>query len=386
MPDGSVFESGHRMMRTHAETYLAVAFSLLLATVPSHVLDGYQSTEPAAGAGPGGATDSAPLSTSELHSLVAPIALYPDALVAQILSAATFPDQVAVADYWIQQHKSLTGSSLVQAVNNETWSPSVKALSAFPSVLHNMAQNLSWTSSLGEAYHNQRAAVMKAVQTLRAQAKAAGTLKSSAQITVKEPSQGVIEITPTNPQIVYVPEYNPAVIYGVPYVWPGYTAGDVLAADAIGFGTGIAVGALMGSAWGWHTWGCDWYGGAALYNHAAFYGNAAWHGAYYHGGYHYGGYGYANAYNRTADFNRTTDVSRTTDFGNTNFNRSVTRSTSFSSSAWGHDAGAFGGDGWSSRATSMRGWGSMNAGGFSGGRFAGGGFGGGGFRGGGGRR
>ena len=178
------------MMRKHAETHLAVVLSFVLATVPSHVLDGSQITEPASGAGPGGATDSAPLSASELKALVAPIALYPDALVAQILSAATFPDQVAIADYWIQQHKSLTGSSLVQAVNNETWDPSVKALTAFPSVLDNMAKNLSWTSSLGEAYHNQSSDVMKAVQALRAQAKAAGTLKSSSQIAVTRTESG----------------------------------------------------------------------------------------------------------------------------------------------------------------------------------------------------
>ena len=353
------------MMRKHAETPLAVVLSFVLATVPSHVLDGYQITGPAPGAGPGGAADGAPLSASELQALVAPIALYPDALVAQILSAATFPDQVAIADYWVQQHKNLTGPSLVQAVNDETWGPSVKALTAFPSVLDNMAKNLSWTSSLGEAYHNQPSDVMEAVQALRAKAKAAGRLNSSAQITVMEPSPGLIDIAPANPQVVYVPVYDPATIYGVPYVVPGYTAAGVVAAGAIGFGAGIAVGALMGGAWGWNTWGCDWHGGVAVYNHAAFYGNAAWHGAYYHGGYHYGGYGYANAYNRTADINRT-----------------VTRTTSVSSSAWAHDAGAFRADGWSSRAASMRGWGSMRLGGFSGGRFAGGGFGGGGFRGG----
>ena len=124
---GSDFESGYRMMKTRGATHLVVVLSLLLATVPSRVLDSYQ----VADAVPGGATDSAPLSTSQLHALVAPIALYPDALVAQILSAATFPDQVAVADYWVQQHKELTGSSLAQAVNNETWNPSVKALTAF---------------------------------------------------------------------------------------------------------------------------------------------------------------------------------------------------------------------------------------------------------------
>src|SRR4029450_9351908 len=99
------------------------------------------------------------------------------------------------------------------------------------------------------------------------------------------------------------------------------------------------------------------YAGAHRPQHGAFYGNAAWPCSYYHGCYHYGGYGYANAYNRTADFNRTTD-----------FNRTVTRTTSFNSSAWAHDAGAFHADGWTTRATSMRGWGSMRAGGFSGGR------------------
>ena len=94
-------------------------------------------------------------SASELQALVAPIALYPDALVAQVLAASTFPDQVAVADYWLQQNKSLTGTALMQAVDKQSWDPSVKALTQFPSVLDNMAKNLTWTSSLGEAYHDQ---------------------------------------------------------------------------------------------------------------------------------------------------------------------------------------------------------------------------------------
>src|ERR1700748_2426207 len=97
----------------------------------------------------------APLTTQEIDSLVSPIALYPDALVAQILSAATSPDQVAVANYWLQQNKNLTGSALMHAVDKQSWDPSVKALTQFPTVLDNMAQNLSWTSQLGEAYHNQ---------------------------------------------------------------------------------------------------------------------------------------------------------------------------------------------------------------------------------------
>ena len=148
-------------------------------------------------------------SASELQALVAPIALYPDSLVAQILTASTFPDQIAIANYWLEQNKSLTGNALMQAVDKQTWDPSVKALTEFPSVLDNMAKNLSWTSSLGEAYHNQQADVMTAVQTLRAQAKAKGNLKSSSQVTVVQQSPQVIVIQPTNPQIVYVPRVQP---------------------------------------------------------------------------------------------------------------------------------------------------------------------------------
>ena len=98
----------------------------------------------------------------------------------------------------------------------------MKALTAFPSVLDNMAKNLSWTSSLGEAYHNQASDVMKAVQTLPRAGQGSGHAEILSQITVMQPSPGLIDITPTNPQVVYVPQYNPAVIYGEPYVWPGY--------------------------------------------------------------------------------------------------------------------------------------------------------------------
>src|SRR4249919_1523745 len=112
-----------------------------------------------------------PATTEELQSLVAPIALYPDALVAKILNASTFPDQIAVANYWMQQNKSLTGSALITAVDKQSWDPSVKALTQFPSVLNNLTENLTWTSQLGEAYHNQQSEVMAAVQTMRAKAK-----------------------------------------------------------------------------------------------------------------------------------------------------------------------------------------------------------------------
>src|SRR6476660_5659443 len=243
---------------------LAVWISLVIA-VSSF---GYQNPDEVAGAA-GGAADGAPMSGTELEALVAPIALYPDALVAQILAAATFPDQVAVADYWLQENRQFTGTSLMQAVNKQSWDSSVKALTEFPSVLNNLAKNLTWTSSLGEAYHNQPSEVMEAVQTLRAKARAAGNLKSGSQITVVQQSPQTIVIQPANPQVVYVPEYDPAVIYGTPYVTPGYTAGEVAAAGVLGFGAGIAVGALMGGGccgWGWSSWNCNWHGGAVVYN------------------------------------------------------------------------------------------------------------------------
>jgi hypothetical protein len=230
---------------------------------------------------------------------VAPIALYPDALVAQILSGATFPDQIAIADNWLQTNKALTGSALTQTVDKQTWDPSVKALTQFPNVLDKMAQSLAWTSSLGEAYHNQQADVMAAIQTLRAQAQKAGNLNSGPQIKVVQQSPQTIVIQPTNPQIVYVPEYNPTVVYGYPYVTPGYSTGAVIATGVIAFGTGLAVGAMMsgGYGWGYSSWNCNWYGGAVYYHGGAYYGNSAWHGGYYGAGYSYNNSYHNNNYN-----------------------------------------------------------------------------------------
>jgi hypothetical protein len=368
---------------------LAVGLSLVIASSSW----GYQNTEET---GAGGATDGAPMSASEVEELVAPIALYPDALVAQILAAATFPDQVAVADYWLQENHQLTGTALMQAVDKQPWDSSVKALTEFPAVLDKLAKNLVWTSSLGEAYHNQPTDVMAAIQRLRAKAKALGNLKSTPQMTVVQQTPSTIVIEPADPQVVYVPEYNPTVIYGTPYYPPGYTVGDAVAGGAIAFGAGIALGALAGGGccgWGWNSWSCDWNGGAVVYNHNYFYGNTAWHGGYYNGAYH-DGYGYHNAYNRNAINNFRGSASRLNNFNQGDRNLTANRADS-----WSHDESAFGrsnafsglGDrfgglgGWESRAHSFRGWGSMRAGGFGGGRFGGGfgHFGGGGFHGGG---
>lgn len=391
------------MVRKETKKTLTVILSAILLSAPWQTMCtyGYQSAESSnTGEGSGG-TEAAPMTTNELQSLVAPIALYPDSLVAQILTASTFPDQVAVADYWLEQNKSLTGSALGQAVDKQSWDASVKALTEFPSVLDNMAKNLTWTSSLGEAYHNQQSEVMTAIQALRAQAKAKGSLKSSSQITVVQQSPQTIVIQPTNPQIVYVPQYNPAVVYGTSYVTPGYvapaySAGDVAAAGLIGFGTGIAVGAMMGGgccSWGYSSWNCGWHGTAVVYHGGAYYGNAGWHGGYYNGGYH-GSYGYNNSFNRNfnSNYNRNynTNINRNV---NNNFNRSNLNSDSWAhSNSWAHNdsgrssafsgwggshSGGGSGGGWASRADSDRGWGSMHSSGFGGGRFGGGGFGGG---------
>jgi hypothetical protein len=242
----------------------------------------------------------APLSAEELQQLVAPIALYPDALVAQILGAATFPDQVATAASWLQQNSYLTGATLMQSVNAQPWDPSVKALTQFPSVLGNMASNLTWTSSLGEAYNTQATEVMSAVQVLRAKALAAGNLKSSSQLTVVQQSPQVIVIQSANPQVVYVPMYNPAVVYGYPYMVPGYVyVPPPAGAAVVAFGLGIAVGAMMSSSYGWgySSWACGWHGTTAVvYHGGAYYGNSAWHGGYYGSSASaYGAYGSAHA-------------------------------------------------------------------------------------------
>jgi hypothetical protein len=397
------------MIRKEVRSVWAVVVSAALVVGSCELLSEYRGSNTVLAEETATPTQAAAMSESELKALVAPIALYPDKLVAIVLAASTFPDQVAIADYWLQQHNSLSGNALIQAVNGQSWDASVKALTQFPSVLGNMAKSLSWTSQLGEAYHNQKSEVMTSIQALRAQAQAAGNLKSTPQLTVDQQTPQTIVIQPANPQVVYVPEYNPAVIYGYPYVTPGYTAGEVAAASAITFGAGVAVGALFGGGgggWGWPAWGCDWSGGAVLYNHNAFYGNTAWHGGYA-GGYH--PYGYDGGYHPYGNdaFNR--QVNRN------EFNRNVTgtagtinRGGAFSDNHfadanswaqhdnWAGKSNAFSGlnarggglGGWSSRADSARGWGSLRSSGFGGfrsfGGFHGGGFGG--FHGGGFRR
>jgi len=270
------------MIRTFAKHLVSTILSLLLV-VGTTPLDA-EAQQSAHAPSPGYSGQGAPLSAEELQKIAAPIALYPDALVAQILGASTFPDQVAFAANWLHQNASLTGKPLMQAVDQQTWDPSVKALTQFPTVLDDLSKNLSWTSALGEAYHTQAADVMSAIQFLRAKAQAAGNLKSGSQIVVKQESPQTIVIQSANPQVVYVPVYNPTVVYGSPYVAPGYVyAPPPAGAAVVAFGVGVAVGAMMSSGYGWgySSWNCGWHSTTVVYRGGSYYGNSAWHGGYY---------------------------------------------------------------------------------------------------------
>ena len=214
---------------------------------------------------------------AQLQQLVAPIALYPDSLVAQVLAASTFPAQIVEADRWLQNNSTLKGDALAQAVDQMSWDPSVKALTAFPTVLGNMDKNLSWTSSLGDAYYNQQQDVMDAVQFMRQKAQSAGNLKSTDQQTVQSQGSDIV-IQPANPQVVYVPAYNPWLVYGYPvspwpywYNYPGiWWGGPSLYWGGIGFGIGF----YGGYGWGWNHWGTNWGGRTVVYNHSTYYSHS----------------------------------------------------------------------------------------------------------------
>jgi hypothetical protein len=194
-----------------------------------------------------------------LQQLVAPIALYPDRLVAQILAAAAFPEQIVEADRWMQAHPELTGDLFIQAVDQQPWDSSVKALTALPAVLGNMDKNLSWTSSLGEAYSNEPGEVLDAVQTMRQRAKEAGTLKTTPQQTVAMEDSN-IAIEPASADTVYVPQYDPWTAYGSPVdAWPDWYSYPGIWYGGFGcyFGPGYAIAFYAPYRWGWHHWGFD---------------------------------------------------------------------------------------------------------------------------------
>jgi uncharacterized membrane protein YgcG len=249
-----------------------------------------QDAAPAAQAPPQGMEQptSAPLTPEQLQDLVSPIALYPDALVAQILAASTYPTQIVEAERFLQQNPNLTGAALGTQVNQQDWDPSVKALTQFPSVLADLDKNLSWTSELGDANYNQQADVMAAVQFMRGKAEAAGNLKTTPQQNVTNDGSTVV-IQPANPDVVYVPDYDPELAYGYPIgLWPGFYPWWDVDGPYLSFGIGFGIEPFFGYGWGWNAWGFDWrhrglmYGGGryAFQSHAFYDRNAYFHGNY----------------------------------------------------------------------------------------------------------
>jgi len=325
----------------------------------------------------------------ELQQLVAPIALYPDALVSQILAASTYPTEIVEADRWVQQHPDLKGKDQANAVDQQPWDPSIKALTQFPSVLSNMDKNLSWTSALGEAYVNQSAGVMDAVQVMRARAQAAGNLKGNEQVKVQAEEKTIV-IEPADPEVVYVPAYDPWVVYGEPLVaWPGWYPYPGLYVDGPGvsFGVGFAIGFFAGFGWGWHGWGCDWGHRTVIYNHNTFISNSkTFSGGRGRGGVrdfgaargyegsHNSGAGRGHEGSHVSEAGRGSERSGDGDVRGDGFRGGAAeRGSSQSHAEAGAHSGAFGGydHGGTTRSSSDRGYSSMHSGGFHAGSFGG---------------
>jgi hypothetical protein len=180
-----------------------------------------------------------PFSNDELDELLAPIALYPDPLLAQVIPAATFIDQLEEAQ------RVLGGSSDDNLISEKTWDVSVKSVAHYPQILKMMVDKRDWTIAVGQAYVNQSTDVGAAIQRLRAEAKSAGSLVTTPQQEVISEGE-VIRIVPAQPQVIYVPQYNPDVVY------VGPSTGAVVGASLISFGTGLAIGAWLNNDWDWH--------------------------------------------------------------------------------------------------------------------------------------
>lgn len=262
------------------------------------------------------------MSPDQLEQLVAPIALYPDGLVAQILAGATYPAQIAAADQWIHQIGAASPDQVAAAASAQTmWDPSIKALTAYPQVLDMLAGNLQWATELGNAYYNQPQDVLQTVQVLRMRAQQSGALVSTPQEEVVQ-NPGYIALQPVNPDVVYVPTYNPWTVYGAPIQpYPGFSFCGVLSslANAFlggGFGSGygggygsspisyllsFALGAFNHTPFGLLSWGLDWLVNALTFHHSDYYTQSAsvrdWglpHGGPRAYGWHGGGYGYGH--------------------------------------------------------------------------------------------
>jgi len=231
------------MNRTISLKTLAWFLTVLLATPPTILAQQAEQTV---------------FKQEELDQILAPIALYPDPLISQILMASTYPLEVIQADRWAKQNAKLKGDALTKALEQQNWDPRVKSLVNFSQVLTMMSEKLDWTQKLGDAFLADQKVVLDTIQKLRAKAQESGNLKTTQEQTVIV-EEKIIKIEPANPQVIYVPSYNPTVVYGAwpypaypPYYYypPGYVATSMFA-----FGAGVAMGAAWGYAWGNSNWG-----------------------------------------------------------------------------------------------------------------------------------
>jgi hypothetical protein len=258
------------------------------------------------------ATPEAPkIPNDQLDSLVAPIALYPDPLLSQTLVASTYPLEIIQLEQWLKKNPGLKDKALVDAMEKQPWDPSIQAMATFPDIVKRLADDVAWTTDLGNAFLAQQADVMAAIQRMRAKAQGTGNLKTSAQQKVEtqtaEGGNQVIVIEQADPQVVYVPSYNPTIVYGAPaYPYPPiyYPTGGLLA-----FGTGVALGAAINGGWGYN---CGWgHGDVTINNNNNFNRNninsgnrgqgGKWqHNPQHRGGAPYGDRGTANKYGGNA--------------------------------------------------------------------------------------
>src|ERR1700751_2197185 len=266
-----VFQGGYVLARqeskqrrvTMGTTRGAAAFRCLLvilcviALIPGDTLAYMPSAQQAASSSSTSQTQSGKIPPDQLDSLVAPIALYPDPLLAQIMAASTYPLEIIQLQQWLTNHKNLKDKALADAVAKESWDPSIQAMAALPDVVNRLANDIKWTTDLGNAFLAQQSDVMDSVQRMRKKAQDKGTLTTTEQQKVETKvveTKTVIVIQQANPEVVYVPSYNPVVVYGPPVYpypyYPYYPAGYYAAGLAISFGIGLAMGAWGGGGWG----------------------------------------------------------------------------------------------------------------------------------------
>jgi hypothetical protein len=250
------------------------------------------------------------LDAVQLDQLVAPIVLDPDSLVAQVLTASTYPDQVADADTWLNQHMNQPPDQRAAGANGMNWDPAIKGLIEFPAVLDNLAKNTAWTSQLGNAYYNQPGDVMNAVQAMRLQAQQSNVLVTTTQQRVVVEA-GLIEIVPVNPAVIFVPYYNPWRVWGTLFVaYPGFVVlpppPGIVWVAGIAFDPGIAIGVYAGYGWGFGAWAPAWDGGTVLFNNSTYISNSmtvvnhGYFGGHDRGAFEHGGRGVPHGYSAAA--------------------------------------------------------------------------------------